>query len=223
MIAIIGPPNAGKSSLLNALAKREAAIVSPIPGTTRDVIEVHLDLGGYAVTIADTAGLREAGDAIEDEGIKRAKRRAAEADVKIALFDGAHYPARDAVTAAMVDEGTLSVFNKSDLIGAGRESGGDVLFISAKTGAGLDEFAAVMLQHVRSKADTGAVVPLTRARHRKALEDCREALLRAKAADLPELAAEDLRLAARALGRLTGRVDVEEILDVVFRDFCIGK
>ena len=223
MIAIIGPPNAGKSSLLNALAKREAAIVSPVPGTTRDVIEVHLDLGGYAVTIADTAGLREAGDAIEDEGIKRAKRRAAEADVKIALFDGAHYPARDAVTAAMVDEGTLSVFNKSDLIGAGRESGGDVLFISAKTGAGLDEFAAVMLQHVRSKADTGAVVPLTRARHRKALEDCREALLRAKAADLPELAAEDLRLAARALGRLTGRVDVEEILDVVFRDFCIGK
>ncbi len=223
VIAIIGPPNAGKSSLLNALAKREAAIVSPIPGTTRDVIEVHLDLGGYAVAIADTAGLREAGDAIEDEGIKRAKRRAADADLKIALFDGALYPARDAATAALIDADTLTVVNKSDLIANPRDSGGDVQFISAKTGAGLGAFAARLLQHVRSKADIGAVVPLTRARHRKALEECREALLRARGADLPELAAEDLRLAARSLGRLTGRVDVEEILDVVFRDFCIGK
>lgn len=221
-VAIIGPPNAGKSSLLNALARREAAIVSPIPGTTRDVIEVHIDLGGFAVTIADTAGLREAGDVIEEEGIRRARHRAANADVKIALFDGAVYPARDATTAAMIDADTLAVMNKADVI-AVRDPQDTMQFVSAKTGEGMENFVAALLQHVRCKADTGSIVPLTRARHRKALEECRGALLRARAADLPELAAEDLRLAARALGRLTGRVDVEEILDVVFRDFCIGK
>jgi tRNA modification GTPase len=166
--------------------------------------------------------LREAGDAIEDEGIRRAKRRAADADLKIAVFDGALYPARDAETASMVDADTLAVINKADLI-ATREAEGGLQFVSATTGLGLEAFAAALLQRVRSKADTGGIVPLTRARHRKALEECRDALLRARTAALPELAAEDLRLAARSLGRLTGRLDVEEILDVVFRDFCIGK
>jgi len=220
-VAIIGPPNAGKSSLLNTLARREAAIVSSIPGTTRDVIEVHMNLGGYAVTLADTAGLREAGDVIEDEGIRRARRRAADADLKIVVFDGALYPARDAATAALTDADTLVVVNKADLISAPREKAAH--FISVKTGEGLDDFLKALQERIRAKADTGAAMPLTRARHRKALEDCAESLARARGANLPELAAEDLRLAARALGRLTGRVDVEEILDVVFRDFCMGK
>lgn len=223
IIAIIGPPNAGKSSLLNALARREAAIVSPIPGTTRDVIEVHLNLGGYAVTLADTAGLREGGDSIEIEGIARAKRRAAEADLKIALFDGAVHPARETATMDLIDSDTLVAINKADLLSPPRDSEGGVHFISAKTGFGMDAFVAALLQHIRSKTDTGAAMPLTRVRHRKALEECSDALIRARTAPLPELASEDLRLAARALGRLTGRIDVEEVLDVVFRDFCIGK
>ncbi len=224
---IIGPPNAGKSTLLNALARREAAIVSPIPGTTRDVIEVHMDLGGYAVTLIDTAGLRESGDEIENEGIKRARDNAACADLKIAVFDGAIYPVRETATMEMIDKDTLVVINKSDLVqvASDKVSGkdGNVSFISAKSGQGMEAFAARLLQCVRSKTETGATAPLTRIRHRRALEDCRDALARAREAALAELAAEDLRFAARALGRLTGRVDVEELLDVVFRDFCIGK
>lgn len=232
-VAILGPPNAGKSSLLNHLARREAAIVSAVPGTTRDVIEVHMDLGGYAVTLADTAGLRDAGDNIESEGIRRAHARAAEADLKIVIFDGASYPALDALSAAMIDDDTLPVINKADLLSNARESmsgettsekiPGGLHFMSVKTGAGLEEFVARLGKMIGRKADNGAAAPLTRARHRRALEECREGLIRARAAALPELAAEDLRLATRALGRLTGRVDVEEILDVVFREFCIGK
>ena len=224
-VAIVGPPNAGKSSLLNALVRRDAAIVSDVPGTTRDVIEVHLDLGGYAVTIADTAGLREAGDVIEQEGVRRAHKRARDADLKIALFDGARFPARDAATEGLRDSRTLAVMNKADLIkGADMFDKDERLhFISVKTGFGLADFLAALERRVRDESDAGAGMPLTRARHRVALEECRDALDRAKAAPLAELAAEDLRLAARALGRLTGRVDVEEILDVVFRDFCIGK
>lgn len=229
-VAIIGPPNAGKSSLLNLLARREAAIVSDIPGTTRDVIEVHMDLGGYAVSLADTAGLREAGDAIEDEGIRRARQRAEAADLRVAVFDGALHPARHAATQAMIDGDTLVVMNKADLIGeetrakeTAHTSAAAVMFVSVKTGLGVEAFLSKLQEMVRAKADTGAGAPLTRARHRRALEDCVAALKRGQNADLPELAAEDLRLAARALGRLTGRVDVEELLDVVFRDFCIGK
>lgn len=224
-VAIIGPPNAGKSSLLNALVRRDAAIVSDIPGTTRDVIEVHLDLGGFAVTIADTAGLRDAGDVIEDEGIRRAHKRAKEADLKIALFDGAVFPARDAATEGLRDSKTLAVVNKADLIKGAKafDPREDLHFISVKSGFGLAAFLVALENRVRDESDAGAGAPLTRARHRVALEECRDALDRAKAAPLAELAAEDLRLAARALGRLTGRVDVDEILDVVFRDFCIGK
>lgn len=227
-VAIIGPPNAGKSSLLNTLARREASIVAPSPGTTRDIIEVHMDLGGYAVTLADTAGLRETSDDIESEGVRRARVRAADADLKIVVFDGAHYPTLDAASAAMIDGDTLVVINKSDLLSAAEIAAVgaaplETQLLSVKTGAGLEKILAALQSKIRRKADTGAAAPLTRARHRRALEECRDALERARAAALPELAAEDLRLAARALGRLTGRVDVEEILDVVFRDFCIGK
>jgi len=220
-IVIIGPPNAGKSSLLNWLARRDAAIVSEKPGTTRDVIEVHLDVGGYAVTVVDTAGLRTSADAIETEGVRRAQRQAADADIKIALFDGAKYPARDADTAALIDDNTLVAINKADLLRIASDPKTD--FISVTTGAGLDAFMAKLEAMIRARFETGADAPLTRARHRRGLEDCVAALERAANADLPELAAEDLRVAARALGRLTGRVEVDEILDVVFRDFCIGK
>jgi len=216
--------------LLNLLAKRDAAIVSETAGTTRDVIDVHLDLGGYPILIADTAGLREAQDAIESEGVQRAKTRATEADLVIALFDGAMYPNRDDMTESIVNEGTLIVVNKADLLEQAREQEIDVVdhwkathFISVKDGFGIESFISKLTQRVADLCDGAADAPITRARHRRALEECRDAMARARDVDLPELAAEDLRLAARSLGRLTGHVDVEELLDVVFRDFCIGK
>jgi tRNA modification GTPase len=229
-IAILGAPNAGKSSLLNALAKRDAAIVSATPGTTRDVIEVHLEIGGYAVCVADTAGLRTSADAIEQEGVRRARSRAEMADLRIALFDGAVFPARDEATTALVAENTLCVVSKADLLDQQREveldMGADMRpthFISVKTGFGLAALLQRLEKTIKAKFDGSASAAVTRARHRTALQECLAALARAQKAPLPELAAEDLRLAARALGRITGRVDVEEILDVVFREFCIGK
>ncbi|NQV83736.1 MAG: tRNA uridine-5-carboxymethylaminomethyl(34) synthesis GTPase MnmE [Rhodospirillales bacterium] len=227
-IAIIGPPNAGKSSLLNLLAQRDAAIVSETAGTTRDVIEVHLDLGGYPVTIADTAGLRDGGDAIEAEGIRRARRTAAAADLRLAVFDGERWPEADPSTAELVDADTLVVINKCDLGGLKpphEVNGQSALAISALTGDGIDHLLAAVAERVAGMMDLGDFPALTRARHREALEQCRDALGRyfASSGSSPELAAEDLRLAARALGRITGRVDVDDILDVIFRDFCIGK
>lgn len=222
-VAIIGPPNAGKSSIINMLSGRDAAIVAATPGTTRDVIEVHLDLAGFAVTLADTAGLREAADEIEREGIRRSRLTAETADLKIAVFDGTapQEEMTESTTAALIDANTLVVINKGDLLRAPPAAAGHV--ISAKTGAGVPAFLEALTAKVKDKIGIHASAPLTRARHRQALQECREALHRASTARLPELAAEDLRLAARALGRITGRVDVEEILDVVFRDFCIGK
>lgn len=232
-VAIIGPPNAGKSSLLNALARREAAIVASTAGTTRDVVEVQLDLGGYPVTLADTAGLREldAADgqaAIEAEGVRRARAGAAAADLRIAVFDIRDLPDLDPATLALVDADTLVVLNKSDLAAdpkppeiAGREPS----VLSLLSGAGLPAFLARLEAEIANRLEAGAgAAPLvTRARHRRALEDCTAALERAAVGAAPELLAEDLRLAARALGRITGRVDVEDLLDVIFRDFCIGK
>ncbi|WP_207455713.1 tRNA uridine-5-carboxymethylaminomethyl(34) synthesis GTPase MnmE [Azospirillum sp. SYSU D00513] len=224
-IAIVGAPNAGKSSLLNALARREAAIVSARAGTTRDVIEVHLDLGGYPVILADTAGLREAAaDEVEEEGIRRALDRAARADLKIAVFD-ATAPVPDAATLALLDRNTLPVLNKLDVAGVAEPAvaGHPAVAVSARTGAGLRDLEERLTALTADRLSTGGVPALTRARHRSALEECRDALTRALGAPLPELAAEDVRLASRALGRITGRVDVEDLLDVIFRDFCIGK
>ena len=219
-IAIIGPPNAGKSSLLNRLARRDAAIVSETAGTTRDVIEIHLDLAGFPVILADTAGLREAGGDIEREGVRRAKARAEQADLKLAVFDGGVWPARDPATVAMIDGDTIVIVNKIDL---GVTPEAPFIGVSAKSGAGLDRLEAALGDAVRQRFQPAAAPALTRDRHRQALIDCQRAFARFLAASASELAAEDLRLAARSLGRITGRVDVEEILGVIFAEFCIGK
>ncbi len=224
-IAIVGAPNAGKSSLLNALARRDAAIVSAHAGTTRDIIEVHLDLGGYPVVLADTAGLREAAaDEVEEEGIRRARDRAARADVKVAVFDATTLPDLDPATLGLIDADTVVVFNKTDLAMADdlRPDLSPIL-VSAHTGAGLKALEERLTAFSADRLAIGSAPSLTRTRHRAALTECRESLLRALNAPLPELAAEDVRLASRALGRITGRVDVEDLLDVIFRDFCIGK
>ncbi|MCR4378381.1 MAG: tRNA uridine-5-carboxymethylaminomethyl(34) synthesis GTPase MnmE [Rhodospirillales bacterium] len=234
-LAIIGPPNAGKSSLMNALARREAAIVSDIAGTTRDVIEVHLNLAGYPLLVADTAGLRESGDQIEQEGVRRAKAWAEGADLKLAVFDALSLPDLDPETLDLLDGQTLVAVNKADAasnIPAAIPAiieGHAVWPLSVKTGAGLEallaELAARVAVHCQSPSDGPAP---TRARHREALVRTEAALARFLARDNTqhlgaELEAEDLRLAARELGRITGRVDVEDLLDVIFRDFCIGK
>lgn len=223
-IAILGAPNAGKSSLLNLLSRRDAAIVSSLAGTTRDVVEVRLDLAGYPVTLADTAGLRDSADLIEAEGVRRARARAAQADLKLALFDRGRPP--DSATLALIDGDTIALFNKSDQSDAPLpELAGalGVFAVSVETGAGIDPFLTSLAAAVGARIGSAGAPVITRARHRAALQECRAALARAGDAPDSELAAEDLRLAVRALGRITGAVDVEDLLDVIFRDFCIGK
>jgi tRNA modification GTPase len=226
-IAILGPPNAGKSSLLNALARREAAIVSATAGTTRDVIEVHLDLGDYPVVLADTAGLRESADAIENEGVRRALARAEQADLKLIVFDGAVWPDADETTKDLIDHNSIVVVNKSDLVTARWyivQGVGEALYVSAENGEGLPELLEQLKKEIEKNFTASASTPsLTRARHREALEECKEHIARALAAKQSELRAEDIRLAMRSLGRITGHVGVEDLLDIIFRDFCIGK
>lgn len=222
-VAFIGPPNAGKSSLLNALAKRDVAIVSEMPGTTRDVIEVRLDLGGYPVVVSDTAGLREAGDAVEQEGVRRALARARAAELVVLVLDG-HTGARPSLAADVEEKLCLTVWNKRDL--AVHSVRGREVNVSAKTGEGIDELVEALTRYVGEIADAQSETPpLTRARYRETLAEASDALARALVApdDRPELIAEDVRLAMRALGRITGRVDVEDVLDAIFREFCIGK
>ncbi len=225
-IAIIGPPNAGKSSLLNLLARRDAAIVSSLAGTTRDVVEVRLDLGGYPVVVADTAGLKEAEDDVEAEGVRRARVRAGEADLKLVVLDGAAWPHVDPHTADLIDGDTLVVINKADL-GLGEVpavvEGRPAQAISVHEGTGIGELVQALEENVGKRLQAGGGPPLTRARHREALIECAGSLKRCRSAREPECVAEDLRLAVRALGRITGRVGVEDMLDLIFRDFCIGK
>lgn len=225
-IAIIGPANAGKSSLLNWLAGRDAAIVSALAGTTRDVIEVHLDLGGYPVLLADTAGLRETTDALEEEGIRRARRWAQEADYRILLLDGAAFDEELAKRFIAQENPSLVVINKSDLMiswPTSATSKGDWLAISVKSGHGMGDFLMRLEKEVARLTAPGEMPALTRLRHRIALESARESLNRFLQTGSPDLAAEDLRLAVRDIGRITGRVDVEDVLDVIFQDFCLGK
>jgi tRNA modification GTPase len=211
VFAIVGAPNVGKSSLLNALARREAAIVSPRPGTTRDLIEVQVDFGGVPVTLVDTAGLRETGDPIEMEGVRRALARRQSADLSILVVD--------ATAPVMADPDALCVANKCDVAPAPP----GMLAVSARTGAGLASLETSLAEHAR-RLTAGLTHPvLNQARHVSALRDACDALSRAHAAPLAELRAEDLRTSMRALGRITGEVDAESVLDVVFGSFCIGK
>jgi tRNA modification GTPase len=220
-IAIVGAPNVGKSSLLNVLARRDAAIVSDAAGTTRDVVEVRLDLGGYPVTLADTAGLRETSDFVEKEGVLRALSRAEVADLTLVVFDGTE-PAADKASMAQLGLTSLAVINKIDLGEAGFAIAGAIA-VSVQTTENIDVLISEIERRVVAQMDVMGPPPLTRARHRAALVDCAAALDRAVAERGVDLKAEDLRLAVVALGRITGRVDVEDVLDVIFSEFCIGK
>jgi tRNA modification GTPase len=229
VVAIAGPPNAGKSTLFNRLARREAAIVSPYPGTTRDVIEVHLDLDGYPVTLLDTAGIRESAVPVEQEGVKRARERAAAADLVLWAIDASADGGFTGDAADSIQAPTIwRIGNKIDLRPYIKNESGFSYLISAIDGRGVEALLAGLAAYAKnyfSGAESGLV---TRARHRRALEETVAALERALAEagrgnNREELIAEELRAAATILGRLTGRVDVEDILDVIFRDFCIGK
>jgi tRNA modification GTPase len=258
VFAITGQPNVGKSSLMNALAKRDVAIVSAMPGTTRDALEARVVLGGVPVTLVDTAGLRDATDEIEAEGVRRARARAADADLVMVVVEaGADAlgdapspfppPARGggvfdsnprsgsdpssgssagfssgAISARepMLPQTTIFIANKLDLGGDARKS---ALGISVRTGEGLEELRTRLGDAARALTQVHGPPPLTQARHRASLQEAAARLAAAQAAELPELRAEDLRLALRALGRITGSVGVEDILDTLFARFCIGK
>lgn len=218
VFAISGAPNVGKSTLINALAEREVAIVAATPGTTRDVLEARVALGGVPVTLLDTAGLRDSEDSIEAEGVRRARRRVAEADVVVLVKDASR-PCL-ATGVAITGQRTLAVVNKIDVAPAvGREAIG----VSALTGEGMARLRCELARVARELTQSSGPPPLTRARHRAALTEAVERLSAARVAAMPELRGEDLRLTLRAIGRVTGTVGVEEVLDSVFAQFCIGK
>jgi len=233
-VAIAGPPNAGKSTLFNRLARREAAIVSPFPGTTRDVLELHLDLGGYPVTVLDTAGIRETNDPVEREGVRRASEQAAGANLVLWVVDAATSECQTLPAIKVASESAAwLVVNKMDLVAEEEqrriESRFDtkevVNLVSSKTGAGVDELVNAIARFAE-RFFTPEPALVTRERQRAHLKETVLALQGAQRAaqdGREEIMAEQLRLATRALGKLLGRVDVEDVLDVIFRDFCIGK
>jgi tRNA modification GTPase len=228
-LAILGAPNAGKSSLINLIAERDVAIVTNTAGTTRDALDIHVNINGHAVIITDTAGLRDASetsDSIEHLGMQRARARGAEADIKLLLFDAKKYPDLDPHTLNLIDDKSILAVNKIDCLTPDKRDDLPTHFvqISCATHEGLGSLLheiSSRCAHLTTRASPAPL--LTRARHRDCVQDALNALNRAINAPLPELMAEDLRLSLRALGALTGRVDVEDILDKIFRDFCIGK
>lgn len=227
-VALLGRPNAGKSSLLNQLAQRDAAIVSETAGTTRDVIEVHLDLAGIPVILSDTAGIRDTSDDIEVEGVRRALSQADDADFKIIVADPSQSPLLSPEILTLIDNQTFIALNKSDLnLSVEDLPAVQILNISALTGSGVSDLLEILKSKVKDRFELSEQPSLTRERHRTALEDCLSSLDRFEEIqsliELPELAAENLRTACAALGKITGRVDVEDLLDVIFKDFCIGK
>jgi len=229
-IALMGAPNAGKSTLLNALAGREAAIVTATPGTTRDIIEVPLTLAGYKALLADTAGLRDTGDEIEAEGVRRARAWAAGADLRVWVVDGAAQSAPE--PPGELRAGDVCVASKQDLgegsatdaaLGEAKARGLDFVVLSARDADNVAELRE-RLEAIVVQALAGAEVPAaTRLRHRELLAEASARLRRALDAPEVELAAEDVRLAARALDRITGRIDPEQVLERIFATFCIGK
>jgi tRNA modification GTPase len=221
-VVIAGAPNAGKSSLLNALARRDVAIVSEEAGTTRDVIEVHLDLAGLPVIVTDTAGLREAEGTVEKEGIKRALARMQDADLVLWVVDALAPQWKPISPQIPAKIPQITVLNKIDL--APSVTGGD-LALSAATGAGLAALVGLLTDAAQAALGAGeSLGVVTRARHRAELQGAVAALERFRnEAMAPELKAEELRAAAQHFGRLTGRIDVEEVLGALFSEFCIGK
>ena len=224
-VAVIGPPNAGKSTLVNWLSKRPVSIISEQPGTTRDVLEASLDLGGYPVIIADTAGLRASTDPIENEGIKRAQEWAKTANSRLILLE----PSTEAGFLERLkpnSECDLVVLNKIDLLQRDLKKE-ETLAISLKDEIGLDKLLNGLKKIVLKKMVGQEPPVITRTRHREALQRCLNSIKSAKTALLlgeePEIVAEELRAATKSLGRVVGAVDVEDLLDVVFGDFCIGK
>jgi tRNA modification GTPase len=239
VVAIAGPPNAGKSTLFNRLARREAAIVSPVPGTTRDVLEIHLDLEGFPVSVLDTAGIRESDDPVEQEGVRRAQARAGAADLVLWVVE-----ARATKEGIMIHSfngqksggpEVWSVRSKVDLVNYNKADSTlngleyrfiSTYFISTVTNEGMNQLVSDISKYAVRFFAGGEGILITRERHRRAMEDTAAALdraIREGSKGREDIVAEELRLATRALGRLTGRVDVEDILDVIFRDFCIGK
>lgn len=232
IVAITGPPNVGKSTLINLLARREVAIVSPHAGTTRDVIEVQLDLDGYPVTVIDTAGIRDTDDPIEQEGVRRARSRAAEADLVLWVTDAEHERSESKIETTAAD--LWIVRNKIDLDPADRRpktaqeidlGRGRAFRISARQGEGILELVAALTVFAQDYFGSSENGLIGRERQRRLLQETADALRRclAVAGRGDELAAEELRVASQSLGRLLGRVDVEDVLDRIFREFCIGK
>jgi len=227
-IAILGPTNAGKSSLLNHLSNRDVAIVSEIAGTTRDVIETHLNIDGYPVIVSDTAGIRESKNEIEKKGIKLSLNRAEEADLKLVVVDAKNLDFTD-VLKGLLDQNAILVINKLDLLEGEIDSEIKKLnhvLISIKENLNIDELILKIKNNLKNKFITSDDILITRERHRQHLEQCLEHLKSFnKKNDVEDFdkAAEDLRLATRHLGMIVGKVDVEEILGSIFNDFCIGK
>ena len=227
-IAILGPTNAGKSSLINHLSNRDVAIVSEIAGTTRDVIETHLNIDGYPVIVSDTAGIRESVDEIEKKGIKLSLNRAEEADLKLVVVDAKNTDFTDTLKG-LLDDNAILVLNKSDLLE--KDIDPEIkrinhVLISIKNNLNIDKLIQKIKNTLKNKFITSDDILITRERHRQHLEQCVSYLKRfnqKKQVEDFDIAAEDLRLAARHLGMIVGKVDVEEILGSIFNDFCIGK
>tara|TARA_B100000963_G_scaffold133214_1_gene115969 strand:- start:541 stop:1872 length:1332 start_codon:yes stop_codon:yes gene_type:complete len=227
-IAILGPTNAGKSSLMNHLSNRDVAIVSEIAGTTRDVIETHLNIDGYPVIISDTAGIRDSKDEIERKGIKLTLNRAEEADLKLVVVDAKNLDFTD-ILKGLLDENAILVINKSDLLE--KDINSEIkkinhVLISIKENKNIDELILKIKNNLKNKFITNDDILITRERHRQHLEQCLDHLKnfnQKKEIEDYDKAAEDLRLATRHLGMIVGKVDVEEILGSIFNDFCIGK
>lgn len=222
-VAIIGPPNVGKSTLLNALAGRDAAIVSDVPGTTRDIVEVRLDLDGYVVVLADTAGQRETDDAIEREGVRRGQVRAVESDLRI--FVGDPQTRVGLETDALARPGDIVFANKQDEEAWRSEAPDQILTLagSALNGIGLEPLLAAVAARAREAAGSGGAL-VTRLRHRESLAAALAAVRRGgEPGTAVDLAAEDVRAALQELARIVGRFDVEQVLDRIFASFCIGK
>jgi tRNA modification GTPase len=236
-VAIAGPPNAGKSTLLNRLARREAAIVSPHAGTTRDIIEVYLDLDGYPVTLIDTAGIRETDDPVEQEGVRRARDRAASAD--LVLWLSADHSAEPDESIVNGDVSLWLIRNKIDLSNPehGAANLGQVetemerraptrqFRISAARGDGVDELVAALTAFAGAWLGRGETGAITRVRHRSILRDAAASLAKAETltGQGDELVAEQLRISVHLMSRLLGRVDIDDILDSLFKQFCVGK